>query len=84
MLFIIILTIEIDGDLIGGDAHLALKRAIGRVVAQQVCQRLIISQVVDRHDLKIVGIPLQERLECLAPNSPEAVDRNACHASSPL
>src|SRR5258708_2125801 len=79
MLFVIILAIEIDDDLIVGDTHLALKRAIGRVMAQQMRQCLVIGQVVDRDDLKIIGIPLHERLESLAPDPPEAVDRNACH-----
>ncbi len=58
MLFVIILAIEIDCDLVAGDAHLALKRAVGRLVAQQVRQGLIIGQIVHRHDLQIVGITL--------------------------
>src|SRR3712207_2124055 len=48
-------------------------------MAQQVRQCLVIGQIVDRHDLEIVGIALKQRLEALAPDPPEAVDRNACH-----
>ena len=68
-------------------ARLDLARivAVVAVVLEQVGVGRGVEQIVDGHDLDVVGMAVEERLEDLAPDPAKAIDAYAyCHWLAPF
>src|SRR5262249_61541197 len=73
--------LAIDYKIVIANFNEAMEAAVCRVVAEEVCIRRGIGDIVDADDLDVAGMSLQNSLEALAANSTESVDADAsCHS----
>ena len=56
----------------------AIEAAVGGVVAEEVGVGRGVGNIVDRDDLDVVGMPLQDRLQALPADAAESVDAYTC------
>ena len=64
----------VNANRVFGGRYVAVERAIVAVVHEEVSQSVVVGQVVDRHNLYLVGIVVAQRLEHLPPDTAEPVD----------
>jgi hypothetical protein len=78
--------VAVDDHGIAVHVHLAVELAVRGVVASQVCVRLRIAQIVDRHDLDLCGaLALVQSAQHVATDAPVAIDADLdCHTAYPF
>ena len=65
-----------DIDRVAGDRHRAGEAAVDAVEAEEVRVGLDRAEIVDRHDLDVLALRLDDRAQHVAPDAAEAVDRH--------
>ena len=68
--------LAVDDDEIAVDLHLCGELAVHGIVAEQVGVGLDGTQIVDRHDLDVRTTAFHDSAQDVAPDTPEAVDRD--------
>ena len=68
--------LAVDDDDVALDLHLAREAAVDGVEAQQMGVGLDRAEIVDRHHLDVLAAALDDGAQDVAPDAPEAVDRD--------
>lgn len=72
--------VAVDDQRVAVDRHIGLEAAMHRVVLQHVGEVIGLEQVIDGHDLDVIGEVLHRRAQHVAADATESVDANLdCH-----